>query len=90
MKNFFLFFFLFSTISLASAETLNIGDYHTAVGSEVIVPVTINGSGLIAGGVVNISFDPSIISVKNAVAGDFGNPVANMAGLNLWQYDLIM
>ncbi|MCX9083988.1 MAG: cohesin domain-containing protein [Candidatus Methanoperedens sp.] len=84
MKYLFVLFFILLTISSASAELVSIGDSYTAVGSEVTVPVMINGSGNVAGGVVNISFDPSIVSVKNIVAGDFGDPVANINNTHGW------
>jgi hypothetical protein len=84
MKYLFFLFFILLTISSASAELVSIGDSYTAVGSEVSVPVMINGSGNVAGGVVNISFDPSIVSIKKVVAGDFGDPVANINNTHGW------
>lgn len=84
MKYLLFLSFILLTISSASAEIVSIGDFQSALDSEVTVPVMINGSGLVAGGVVNISFDPSIVSVKNVVAGDFGDPVANINNTYGW------
>jgi len=80
---FFLFFFLLFA-PLASAQTVSIGNYSTSVDSEFTVPITITGAESIAGGVVNISFDPTIVSVESAGAGDFGAPVANINNINGW------
>jgi hypothetical protein len=81
---FSLFFFFFVVTPLASAQTVSIGDYSTSVDTEFTVPITISDAELIAGGVANISFNPSIISIENVVAGDFGTPVANINNINGW------
>ncbi|MBE0524306.1 MAG: PKD domain-containing protein [Methanosarcinales archaeon] len=54
------------------------------VDTEFTVPITISEAELIAGGIVNISFNPSIISIENVVAGDFGTPVANINNTDGW------
>lgn len=78
------FLLLLFTIPLASAQSVNIGDYSTVVDSEVIVPINISEAESIAGGVVNISFSSSIVSIDDVLAGDFGTPVANVNNTNGW------
>jgi PKD repeat protein len=78
------FLLLLFTIPLASAQSVNIGDYSTVVDSEVIVPINISEAESIAGGVVNISFNSSIVSIDDVLAGDFGTPVANVNNTNGW------
>ncbi|RKY39681.1 MAG: hypothetical protein DRP85_09630, partial [Candidatus Makaraimicrobium thalassicum] len=83
-KTFFAFLLLLFTIPLASAQSVSIGDYSTVVDSEVIVPIDISEAESIAGGVVNVSFNSSIVSVENVAAGDFGTPVPNVNNESGW------
>jgi len=84
MKTAFVLLFLFFAIPLASAQTVIIGDYSTAIDSEVTVLINISDAESVAGGVVNISFNPSIVSVEHVAAGDFGDPVANINNISGW------
>ena len=84
MKTAFILFFLLFALPLASAQTMSIGDYSTAIDSEVTVLINISDAESVAGGMVNISFDPSIVSVEHVGAGDFGDPVANINNISGW------
>ena len=84
MKTAFILFFLLFALPLASAQTVSIGDYSTAIDSEVTVFINISDAESVAGGMVNISFDPCIISVEHVGAGDFGDPVANINNISGW------
>ena len=85
MKAFFylFLFFLFLT-PLASAQTVSVGDYSTVVDSHLTVPINISDAESITGGVVNISFDPSIVFIREVTAGDFGTPMPNINNSNGW------
>ncbi|MCL7414306.1 MAG: hypothetical protein M8353_11970, partial [ANME-2 cluster archaeon] len=65
MKTAFIFFVLFFAIPLASAQTVSIGDYSTAIDSEITVLINISDAESVAGGMVNVSFDPSLVSVES-------------------------
>ena len=58
-----------------NSSSINIGSYTTYTGSNVTVPVEIRNATEIAGGFVNISFNPSIVNVQETIGGDFGTPV---------------
>ncbi|HJH25704.1 MAG TPA: hypothetical protein C5S37_02785, partial [Methanophagales archaeon] len=62
----------------AESTSINIGSYTTYVGSNVTVPIEIANATEIAGGAVNITFNPSIVNVEEVLSGDFGMPVANI------------
>ncbi|MBL7117595.1 MAG: DUF3344 domain-containing protein [Candidatus Syntrophoarchaeum sp.] len=62
----------------AEPAVIDIGSFTTYVGSNVTVPVEIINATDIAGGSVNISFNPSIVNVQEALPGDFGTPIANI------------
>ena len=85
MKAFFyiFLFFLFLT-PLASAQTVSVGDYSTVVDSNITVPINISDAESIAGVVVNISFDPSIVSIKEVNACDFGTLMPNINNSKGW------
>ncbi|MCX9083992.1 MAG: metallophosphoesterase [Candidatus Methanoperedens sp.] len=85
MKTIFSLFLLFIFLTpLACAQTVSIGDHQIALDSEFAVPININDAELIAGGVVNVSFNPSIIHLEIVTAGDFGSPFANINNTNGW------
>ena len=84
MKTAFVLLFLFFAIPLASAQIVSIGDYSTAIDSEVTVLINISDAEFVAGGLVNLSFDPSIVSVEHVGAGDFGDPEANINNISGW------
>jgi len=84
MKTAFILFFLFFAIPLASAQTVSIGDYYTTIDSEVTVLINISDAESVAGGVINVSFNPSIVLVEHVGAGDFGDPVANINNISGW------
>jgi len=54
---------------------ISIGDYSAGKGDVVVVDVLINGSRGIAGGSVEVRFDPSVVLVESVSDGDFGRPV---------------
>jgi len=83
-KTFIIFLFLLLLINPASAQSMDIDDYSVAVGTEITIPLNIFESESIAGGFINISFNSSIIYIKNVTAGDFGSPVANINNTNGW------
>lgn len=45
------------------------------LGEETLIPIIIQGSNEIAGGMVKIAFDPKIISIEEVVKGDYSKPV---------------
>ena len=83
-KSFFIFLLLLLATPLASAQSVSIGDYSVVVDSEITVPITISDAETIAGGVINISFNSSIVTIKDVMAGDFGTPVANVNNTDGW------
>jgi len=83
-KKNFIFLFLLLLINPASAQSMDIEDYSVAVGTEITIPISIIESESIAGGLINISFNSSIIYIKNVTAGDFGTSVANINNTNGW------
>ena len=83
-KAFFIFLLLLLAIPLASAQSVGVGDYSAVVDSEITVPITISDAETIAGGVINISFNSSIVTIKDVMDGDFGTPVANVNNTNGW------
>ena len=76
------------SVSLSSEPvSISIGAYATEVNSNVTVPVEIlNARDIAAGGSVNITFNPSIITVQAILPGDFGIPVSNIDGKNGFVY----
>ena len=57
---------------------INIDSYSVYENSNVIVPVEITHAGAVAGGSVNITFNPLFVNVEEVLPGDFGTPVANI------------
>ena len=64
-------------LALAEGESINLGSYSVAPGSTVDVPITIENANLVAGGVVKITYDSTIVNVTSVSSGDFGIPIAN-------------
>ena len=64
-------------LALAEGESISLGSYSVAPGSTVDVPITIGNANLVAGGVVKITYDSTIVNVASVSSGDFGVPVAN-------------
>jgi len=69
---------------LVISESVSIGSYSTSPATIVIVPIEIGKANNVAGGVVNITFNSSIVTVINVTAGDFGEPVANINNTSGW------
>ena len=57
---------------------INIGSYTVGVDSNVTVPVEITPASAVAGGSLNISFNPLFVNVEEVLPGDFGTPIANI------------
>ena len=62
----------------ASAVNMNIGESSIVIGQEVTLPLVIRNSNDIAGGSVNILFNPSILKAVSISRGDFGVPIQNI------------
>ena len=68
--------------AIAASPIISVDSYTIDVNSNVTVPVVITNSSAVAGGSVEILFDPSIVNVQEVLAGDFGAPVANISNTN--------
>ena len=68
------------TFEVSSNEptAINIGSYTVGVDSNVTVPVEITHASAVAGGSLNISFNPLFVNVEEVLPGDFGIPIANI------------
>lgn len=66
----------------ADSATIDIGSFTTYAGSNVTVPIEITNATEIAGGFVNISFNPSIVNVQEVLTGYFESPEANINNTN--------
>ena len=71
-----------ATADFGESTTINLGSYTTYVDSNVTVPIELINATEIAGGSVNISFNPSIVNVQEVLTGDFGTPSANINNTN--------
>jgi parallel beta-helix repeat protein len=69
---------------LVISESVSIGSYSTSPAAIVIVPIEIGKANNVAGGVVNITFNSSVVTVVNVTAGDFGEPIANINNTSGW------
>ena len=69
---------------LLISGSVSIGSYAVSPGATVIVPIEIGNANNVAGGVVNITFDASVVTLVNVTAGDFGDPVANINNMSGW------
>ncbi len=74
--------FIFSASHALAAESIgiSIGDSSIMPGTVVSLPITVEGANEIAGGYLNLSFNPEFISVQSVASGDFGAPTYNMGG----------
>ena len=66
------------TLALPAGERVFIGSYGVQKGSVVSVAVVVTNAESVAGGSVKVSFDSSIVKAQRVLAGDFGEPVANV------------
>ncbi|HJH25483.1 MAG TPA: hypothetical protein C5S37_01645 [Methanophagales archaeon] len=65
-------------IAIAASPIISVDSYTTYVGSSVTVPIEITTASAVAGGSVEITFNPSIVNVQEVLSGDFGAPIANI------------
>ncbi|MCC6005696.1 MAG: hypothetical protein LM590_15260, partial [Thermofilum sp.] len=69
---------LVQTFALPAGERVFVGSYRVQKGSVVSVAVIVSNAESVAGGLVKISFDSSVVEAQRVLAGDFGEPVANV------------
>ena len=60
------------SISLISASetTIGIDDYSVEPGNTVTAPIRINDAVMLAGGVINFTYDPTVVHVTDVLRGD--------------------
>ena len=60
------------SISLVSASetTIGIDDYSVESGNTVTAPIRINDTVMLAGGVINFTYDPTVVHVTDVARGD--------------------
>ncbi len=69
-------------IAIATSPIISIDSYTLDVNSNVTVSVVITNASAVAGGSVEIIFNPSIVNAEEVLPGDFGAPTSKIDNAN--------
>ena len=70
----FLLVTLLSSISLTYAQTVNISSYNVSIGDTIKIPIMASNAYDIAGALIKISYDSSMIVIESIEEGDLEKP----------------